>query len=191
MNWLNTKIEKFSTNKKDFLFYFVTALITMSGISYSQAWEVDLSRRIKVEETKESITELRWPSSTKTNEQLFSDISNQSLMGATETAKIISVLHTEEGFIPDTLRLRKEGLYKIHIVNVNEKFKNSSFIMDAFGQSFGTYFGKPKSFEIKAKVNGIFTFLCPETGAQGKIIVFSDKESTPPLAAIPSSEAKK
>jgi hypothetical protein len=121
---------------------------------------------------------------------LFIGDSAPSVFTSIEPAQVISILNTEAGFVPDTIRIRKDGNYKIFIANVNEKFKNASFILDSFGQSHGTYFGKPKSFELLAKVNGIFTFICPETGAQGKVIVFTDKETVLPVA-VSKNEVKK
>ncbi len=147
----------------------------------TSAWDVDLSRRIKNVESK-VVDELRWPASLKPAEELFSETPVQQMFSSVEPAQSISILNTENGFVPDTIRIRKDGNYKIFVANVNEKNKNASFILETFGQNHGTYFGKPKNFELSAKVNGIFTFLCPETGAQGKIIVFSDKEVPTPVA---------
>ena len=126
--------------------------------------------------------ELRWPSSLKPAEELFSDVNSKKIFSSLEASQSIAVLLTENGFVPDTLRLRLDGNYKIVIANVNEKNKNTSFIMDSFGQTHGTYFGKPKNFELNPKTNGIFTFICPETGAQGKVIVYSDKETSPSIS---------
>jgi hypothetical protein len=167
-------------------------LLTFVVLSWAwptSAWDVDLSRRIKNVDTK-MVDELRWPSSIKPAEELFSGTPTQSMLSSVEPAQSIVILNTEEGFVPDTVRLRKDGNYKIVVANINENSKNSSFILDSFGQSMGTYFGKRKLFALQPKVNGIFTFLCPETGAQGKIIVFSDSESATPVAAN-QTDAKK
>lgn len=183
MNLLTSKIAKLFTRKNWLLLVFV-----LIGNNLS-AWDVDLSRRIKTDEPKVT-DELRWPTSLKTAEELFSETTSQSILGSVEPAQQIAILNTENGFVPDTIRLRKDGNYKIFVVNVNEKNKNASFILDAFGQNHGTYFGKPKNFDLATKANGIFTFLCPETGAQGKVIVYSDKETVTPVAAN-QAEVKK
>jgi plastocyanin len=90
----------------------------------------------------------------------------------------VVILNTEKGFIPETLNLKKGGNYKIHIVNVNEKDKNVSFILDAFSEHHGTYFGQPKTFSIVPKVEGIYSFQCPETSKQGRIVVTGTENET-------------
>lgn len=183
MNWWILKIAK-SFIKQNILI--AIAVFVGSG---ALAWDVDLSRRIKsVENT--TTEELRWPSSLRPVEDLFNDSPVERVFSSVEPAQSIAILNTENGFVPDTIRVRKDGNYKIFIVNVNEKAKNNSFLLDSFGQSYGTYFGKLKSFDLVPKINGIFTFICPETGAQGKFIVYSDKESPPPVA-VSKNEAKK
>ena len=57
-------------------------------------------------------------------------------------------------------------------MNVNEDKKNVSFMLDAFGQHHATYFGKIKSFDLDPTTEGIFDFQCPETSAQGKLVIF-------------------
>lgn len=133
---------------------------------------------------------MSWPTSQKTTEEVFSESPLQKIFTSLETGQTVSVIQTEEGFVPSTLRLKKGLLYKVYVVNVNEKSKNTSFLLDAFGQSFGTYFGKTRSFDLNPKVDGTFTFLSPETGAQGKIIVFSDQGTKAPLA-VSQGEVKK
>lgn len=192
MNLLILKIEKFFTNKASPIACGgLLVSVLFFSVSLSFAWDVDLSRRIKNVETN-SGDELRWPSSLKPAEELFAEkASPQAIFSSLEPAQTIVILHTNDGFVPDTVRLRKDGNYKIYIANVNEKFKNASFTLDSFEQNHGIYFGQPKSFSLNPKLNGIFTFLCPESGAQGKITVFSDSDSAPaPLASIPS-EVKK
>ncbi len=83
----------------------------------------------------------------------------------------VVILNTEKGFIPDTLNLRKGNTYRIHVVNVNEKAKNVSFILEAFSEHYGTFYGKPREFSISPKAEGIYSFQCPETGRQGRIVV--------------------
>jgi hypothetical protein len=153
------------------------------------AWDVDLSRRVKTT-APSGVDELNWPSSLKSAEELFSGTPVQEIFTSVEPAQSIVILNTERGFVPETIRIRKDGNYKIYITNVNEQMKNSSFILDSFGQTHGTYFGKPKSFDVVPKINGIFTFLCPESGAQGKFVVYSDKETPSPVAMTKSGTKK-
>lgn len=167
---------------------YLAAVILLLG-SKMQAWEVDFSRRANDLATKSSDV-VAWPSAPKIGDEFLAESPLKQMFTSLDVGQVIALLQTEEGFVPNTLRLKRDTTYKIHIVNVNEKFKNTSFILDAFGQSFGTYFGKTKSFELAPKVSGTFTFISPETGAQGKIIVFSDKETSTPLAFSPSENKK-
>lgn len=151
------------------------------------ALEVDVSRRVKAQNSAVS-NEVRWPASSESVESFFTETPVQEIFNSVEPSQSIVVLHTEQGFLPETIRLRKDGNYRIVVVNVNEKIKNASFILDAFGQTLGTYFGRPKEFPLMPKINGIFTFLSAESGYQGKIVVFSDKES---LSAMATSNKTK
>jgi hypothetical protein len=62
---------------------------------------------------------------------------------------------------------------------VNQKQKNISFVMDAFSEHHATYFGERKSFVIAPKVEGIFSFQCPETANEGVVTVYSDSSRSP------------
>lgn len=183
MNWSIMK------NVKPYINFFLQVFIGVCLWSPTWSWEVDMSRRAR-ESSPEVVNELRWPTSVQPAEELFSGTPIKDIFNSVEPAQSIVILHTEEGFKPDTLRLRKDGNYKIIVANVNEKFKNSSFILDAFGQTLGVYYGKTKTFELLPKVNGIFTFVSPESGLQGKIVVYSDKDAPGPVASTPS-EVKK
>lgn len=94
-----------------------------------------------------------------------------------EPTKQIVILNTENGFIPDKVRVKKGEAYKVHVVNINMREKNVSFIMDSFTQSHNTVFAKEQSFNIEPQVEGIYSYQCPETGIQGQLIVVKDKES--------------
>lgn len=92
----------------------------------------------------------------------------------TEPTREIVILNTESGFIPDKIRIKKGEAYKVHIVNLNMKEKNLSFLMDSFTQSHNTIFGVRKSFNIEPQVEGIFSYQCPETGIEGQLVVVPD-----------------
>jgi hypothetical protein len=115
--------------------------------------------------------------STPKTENLFS-----GFFEVTEPTQEIVILNTEGGFVPETVRLKKGGNYNIHVVNVNEKEKNASFILDAFSEQHATYFGQKKSFQITPKVDGIFSFLSPETGKQGRIVITPNEGDRKPAA---------
>jgi hypothetical protein len=135
-----------------------------------RAWDVDFSRRTK------DLKTLRLPASIVDQPQS----QEASLMGlgpvfeSLDPAQEIVILNTDSGFVPSTLKLRRGQNYQIHIVNVNDKEKNTSFILDAFSEHHATYFGQKKSFTISPKQDGIFSFVCPETAKQGRLVIFSD-----------------
>ncbi|MBC7754376.1 MAG: cupredoxin domain-containing protein [Moraxellaceae bacterium] len=92
-----------------------------------------------------------------------------------EPAKDIVIVQTETGFIPDSINLQKGQVYQIHIVNLNHKEKNVSFLMDSFSQSHNTVYGNMKAFRINPKIEGVFSYQSPETGATGTVVVVADK----------------
>lgn len=144
-----------------------------------KAWEVDLSRRsqdLRKLSSTSGPTMLEPQGATETK-NLF-----DSVLTSVEPAQEVVVLNTEKGFVPDTLNLRAGQSYKIHVVNVNEKEKNASFILDAFAEHHGTFYGQPKSFEINPKMEGIFSFQCPETAKQGRIVVTPSANSRKPAS---------
>lgn len=102
-----------------------------------------------------------------------------------EPTKEIVILNTETGFIPEKIRVKKGEAYKVHVVNLNMKEKNVSFLMDSFTQSHNTVFGIKKSFNIEPQVEGVYSFQCPETGLQGQMIVVKDAESKHKIASDP------
>lgn len=89
-----------------------------------------------------------------------------------EPSQDIVILNTARGFVPNTIRIRKDGRYTVHVVNVNEKEKNVSFILDGFSEHHATFFGKVKSFKLEPRKEGVYSFLSPETAVEGKFIVF-------------------
>lgn len=159
MNFVNSKIVKICTS-------FVTALLFTS---VSHAWEVDFSRR-QVDFNKVN-NEDRLPASIQ-EDQSVSILSK--VFDSVEPTQDIVIMNTEKGFVPDTLRLKKGNNYRIHIVNVNGKEKNVSFVLDAFSEHHNTVFGEEKTFNVMPKTDGIFSYQCPETAVQGKMIIYSD-----------------
>lgn len=154
---------------------FVALFLMTSHLA--SAWEVDLSRR-QVDFQRVQ-NKSRLPASMSTSESV-------SLLGSalvvTEPIQEIVIMNTEKGFVPQTLKLKKDGNYKIHVVNINQKEKNVSFILDAFSEHHNTLFGESRTFELRPKVDGIFSFLSPETGLQGKIIIYSYDENRLPAS---------
>lgn len=152
----------------------IKILVLMSVASPAMAWEVDFSRRQTDFNRIQNADRL--PASV--NEDKPMTFGTQIFEGA-EPVQDVVIMNTEKGFVPETLRLKKNGNYRFHIVNVNQKEKNVSFILDAFSEHHNTIFGEEKSFSVSPKTDGVFSYQCPETSVQGKIIIFSDSDRKP------------
>lgn len=129
------------------------------------AFEIDFSRRAPFMKSHE--TTISSPQNTKTPEPLMV----QTVKDNFEASQDVVILNTEKGFVPKSLSLREGVKYKIHVVNVNEKEKNVSFIMSSFAQHHGTYYGQIKTFEVVPGKEGVYTYQCPETSLEGKVVV--------------------
>lgn len=152
-------------------FLAVVLITTTAALSTALAWDIDLSRRRKNVTKQEALPEKQMTATTdpdKRSEQNFFD----AILPAGPSAQEIVILSTENGFVPKTVRVKKDTPYTVYVVNVNEKEKNVSFILDSFSEHHGTYFGKIKKFEITPKKEGIYSFLCPETSAEGRMVVY-------------------
>lgn len=171
MNLLILPIVKLYTRTTFLIFLFVPSLAI--------AWDVDMSRRQKDLNKYEQEYSARLPASLMNNDQKSLPSKNilERVLVASEPEQEIVILNTEAGFVPNTIRLKKDGSYKIVVVNVNEKEKNVSFIMDSFSEHHATYFGQIKTFNISPKLEGVFSFQSPETAAQGKVVVYSDSRN--------------
>lgn len=176
-------------NLKLFFVLIVTTFITVDTI----ALEIDLSRRRKKVQKQESEVPTIAPTA-QTNTQphvkpIKPDQSKDGffdLFTSSEPTQELVILNTDHGFVPSKVSLKKGAKYTIHVVNVNEKNKNVSFILDSFSEHHATYFGKAKSFTISPAQEGIYSFQCPETSAEGRLVIFS---AEPQQRAI-SSESK-
>lgn len=166
MNSVNFKIAH-HCNKVVCLTALLFFILQVTG---AQAWEVDFSRRQLDFQKVEDHNRLPASAPVKEDKSILAKVFDSA-----EPAQDIVITNTENGFVPDTLRLRKDGNYKIHIVNINSKEKNVSFVLDAFSESHNTVFGNMRSFTITPKQTGIFSYLCPETATQGKIIIYADE----------------
>lgn len=174
MNSVNSKIAKNYIK-------IVQAFALAVGISFSMnslAWEVDFSRR-QVEFNK-VVNQDRLPASVNV-EQPVTSFASQIFEGS-EPVQDVVIMNTDKGFVPETVRLKKNGNYRFHIVNVNQKEKNVSFILDAFSEHHNTIFGEQKTFSVAPKVDGVFSYQCPETSIQGKIIIFSEPSDRKPAS---------
>lgn len=153
---------------------FIFALLFLAqNVLAEGGWKVDLSRRVKEAPPKEL-------TSSESNETPAEKNFFTSLFDSSEPVQEMVILNTEKGFVPSTLRVRQDGNYRIHVVNVNEREKNVSFVLDAFSEHHATFYGKIKTFEIRPKRNGVFRFVSPETAAQGRLVVY-------PAADVPAA----
>ncbi len=157
---------------KNFTRWTLFCLTFFTNVSV-KAWEVDFSRRQK------DLKSMRLPASIVDQKQDPNEKMVNNFFEAVEPTQEIVIMNTKKGFVPETVRLKKGQNYKIFVVNVNDKEKNSSFILDSFSEHHATYFGEEKSFNIAPKADGVFSFQCPETASQGKIIVTTDENRLP------------
>lgn len=174
------------------LLSFVAIVASIQASSARADWSIDLSRRAQqMRKDEMGIPAGRGPASVRArDEDTGRSVRSGAFDAATtapseeetsfigklfdpgETTQDIVILNTERGFVPNTVRVRRDGRYMIHVVNVNEKEKNVSFILDGFSEHHATYFGKVKSFKLEPRKEGIYSFLSPETAAEGRVIVF-------------------
>jgi hypothetical protein len=136
------------------------------GTLQIKAWEIDMSRR------QLEFTEVKEVDQSNKVQNVESSVF-ESIFEPTGATQDIVILNTEKGFVPETVTLRKNQVYRFHVVNVNEKNKNVSFKFDAFSENHNTVFGKPKEFQVQPKQDGIFSFHCPETELKGKVVIIS------------------
>jgi hypothetical protein len=123
VNSLNTNLaNQFIKLTVFFLMFFVQVKV--------KAWDVDLTRRQK------DLKTLRMPAQIVDTPQVEVKPENilSKVFEASEATQDIVILNTDKGFIPANIKVKKGNSYQIHIVNVNPKEKNVSFIMDAFSE---------------------------------------------------------
>lgn len=157
--------------------------IFFTTFSYGD-WTIDFSRRQK------DLMEL------ERQKEIFKEEKKSILDMVTdrqETMQDIVIINTKEGFRPQKIQVKRNQRYRVHVVNVNQQHKNISFMLDAFSQHHGTYFGNEVVFEIEPRKEGLFDFKCPETLARGQFVVYASEVPLPsPLESIklrrPASE---
>ncbi|HMN68999.1 MAG TPA: cupredoxin domain-containing protein [Bdellovibrionales bacterium] len=158
----------------------LTVFALIAGNAFAD-WSVDFSRR----QTATRAQDLREPASTDQPVQAAPPTFFESLFQAGDIAQEIVVLNTDKGFVPNSIRVKKGLNYQIHVVNVNEKEKNVSFVLDSFSEHHATFYGKIKTFTIRPQKEGVYKFVSPETSAQGKLVVFP---AGGPETRMPASE---
>lgn len=151
--------------------YPILAAWLLAAPAAQAEWSIDLSRRTNQMRREEVRSTSEAPEQKSLLDVVFD---------AGETSHELVILNTDRGFVPATVRVREGLQYKIHVVNVNEQDRNVSFVMDAFSEHHATYYGKIRTFVIRPKKEGIYTFQSPETSAQGRLIVFPPLKSEDP-----------
>jgi len=144
-----------------------TALFILILISLeASAFEIDLSRRRKKATEQE---EAKVPATVLPQKRAATEI----FQGGDMKQELV-ILNTDRGFVPSRVSLKKGTSYTVHVVNVNQKEKNVSFILDAFSEHHSTFYGNITSFGVKPAQEGVFSYQCPETSFEGKLIVISN-----------------
>lgn len=162
----------------------VVTLATIMPSTGAAEWKVDLSRRQKVvreRDARESTTER-----SAGEDKSFFD----ALFSSGEPTQELVILNTEKGFLPATVRLRKGGKYLVHVVNVNERDKNISFVLDGFSEHHSTFYGKVKSFRLEPKKEGVYSFNCPETSVEGRLVVYQTNGAELPTEIRAPAQAR-
>ena len=160
-----------------------SSVILLATLTAHAEWKVDFSRRTKETRTQD----LREPASMDQPQQVVGAPPPsffESLFQTGDIAQEIVVLNTDKGFVPSNIRVKKGLTYQIHVVNVNEKEKNVSFVLDSFSEHHATFYGKIKTFTIRPQKEGVYKFVSPETSAQGKLVVFPEGQQN----RLPASE---
>lgn len=183
MSSVNFKTEKNYTSDQIKLF-FRTMLFTFFYLVHFKVhasdWQIDLSRRQtdfnRIQNTRMPANNK--PKSAELGQAVKADseivAAIKSAINPAEPTQDIVIIQNEKGFVPDQMYLKKGEVYQIHVVNLNPKEKNVSFLMDSFSQAHNTVFGVIKTFIIQPKVEGVFSYQSPETGVSGKVIIVPD-----------------
>lgn len=154
--------------------YLFTMLIAFTATAMAD-WKIDLSRRQKDLKKLELDQMAAEEKKQGPLEQIF-----EKEMPKEE----VVIANTDKGFVPNVLRLKKDQIYQVSVVNVNKNKKNVSFMLDAFAEHHGTYFGDVVTFTVKPQKEGLFQFYCPEAEFIGKVLVYGPEEQLQPVPPI-------
>lgn len=150
----------------------LVSLVTVLFATAAHAeWTVDLSRR------SEDLKKIEM-------EALVPKNPIAKIFDKEQPKEEIVIANTDKGFVPATVRLKKDQIYQISVVNVNKNKKNASFMLDAFAEHHGTYFGDVVTFTVKPQKEGLFQFYSPESEYIGKVLVYGGEDSS--LAPLPA-----
>ena len=156
-------------------------MILFVGGTTLAEWKVDWSKRIQGQRQNDLKTQSPKDIGGK-DATIFDSLTSSS---AQDKSQELIILNTENGFLPDTIKVKEGSRYQVHVVNINEKERNVSFVMDAFSEHHATFFGKLKTFVITPKKEGVYSFFCPETSAQGRMVVLNPVQAPLPQESVP------
>lgn len=138
-------------------------------------WTIDLSRRQKDLERLDREALLAKEKEQNPIDQIFE---------REQPKEEVVIANTDKGFVPNTLRLKKDQSYQVTVVNVNKSKKNVSFMLDAFAEHHGTFFGDVVTFTVRPQKEGLFTYYCPEAEFTGKVLVYNPDENLEPVPPV-------
>jgi len=154
-------------------------VLTIASFQAAAEWKIDLSRR------QADLKKLEM-------DALAAEAKKQGPLDQVFEKEMpkeeVVIANTDKGFVPSVLKLKKDQIYQVTVVNVNKTKKNVSFMLDAFAEHHGTYFGEVVSFTVKPQKEGLFQFYCPESEYIGKLLVYGPEEK---LDAVPPIEIRK
>jgi plastocyanin len=172
-------------------------LVTLSGSLGRADWDLDFSRRrAATQGAPTPAVEVHRDDDMRSSvngsvQDVMKSVDGSNSMQVSAADQEIVILNTDKGFVPATVRVRQGGHYLVHVVNINDKEKNVSFMLDAFSENHGTFYGQVKTFQISPQKDGVFSFQCPETSIQGKLVVFPasdlNKDRLPAANNMPST----
>lgn len=138
-------------------------------------WTIDLSRRQKDLERLERDSLLAQDKKQNPMDQIFEK---------EQPKEEVVIANTDKGFVPQMIRLKKDQTYQVTIVNVNKSKKNVSFMLDAFAEHHGTFFGDVVTFTVRPQKEGLFSYYCPEAEYTGKVLVYNPDENLQPVPPV-------
>lgn len=154
---------------------FILLTICLFSSSVFAEWTIDLSRRQKDLERLEKESLLAKEKQQNPVEQIFEK---------EQPKEEVVIANTEKGFVPQMIRLKKDQAYQVTVVNVNKARKNVSFMLDAFAEHHGTFFGDTVTFTVRPQKEGLYSYYCPEAEFTGKVLVYNPDENLQPVPPV-------
>lgn len=155
-----------------FLVFTLTVVFATSAFA---EWTIDLSRRQKDLERLDRDALL---AKEKKQNPIDQVLENE------QPKEEVVIANTDKGFVPNMIRLKKDQTYQVTVVNVNKARKNVSFMLDAFQEHHGTFFGDVVTFTVRPQKEGLFSYYCPEAEYTGKVLVYNPDENLQPVPPV-------